>query len=120
MRRKEQLLKQQEQLIREIKEQEEEKVNSARGKIDRKKEELSALAIRKVEIGHQVFYEKEIRSCKEEQAALQGEIKEDMLKKETCKPPYKKHHPRMGAGRTSIGTRNGFRSKRTVTPDRGG
>ena len=42
--KKEQLLKQQEQLIREIKEQEEEKVNSARGKIDRKKEELSALA----------------------------------------------------------------------------
>lgn len=82
--KKEQLLKQQEQLIREIKEQEEEKVNSARGKIDRKKEELSALAIRKVEIGHQVFYEKEIRSSKEEQAALQGEIKEDMLKKETC------------------------------------
>ena len=35
--KKEQLLKQQEQLIREIKEQEEEKVNSAHGKIDRKK-----------------------------------------------------------------------------------
>lgn len=56
--KKEQLLKQQEQLIREIKEQEEEKVNSARGKIDRKKEELSALAIRKVEIGHRCSMKK--------------------------------------------------------------
>lgn len=82
--KKEELRLRQEQLIREIRAQEEEKVDNARGKIDRKKEELSHLAIRKVEINHQQFYEKEMKGCREEQASLQEKIANSNLQKETC------------------------------------
>lgn len=82
--KKEQLRLQLDQLLREIRAQEEEKLNAAREKTDRKKEELSRLAIRKVEIGHQLFYEKEIQGCKEEQSALREEVRNDHLQKETC------------------------------------
>lgn len=82
--KKEELRLRREQLISEIRTQEEEKVDSARNKIDQKKEELSRLAIRKVEIGHRPFYEEEMKGCKEEQAALQKEIGNNNLQKETC------------------------------------
>lgn len=82
--KQEELRLRREQLISEIRAQEEEKVDSARNKIDQKKEELSRLAIRKVEIGHRPFYEEEMKGCKEEQAALQKEIGNNNLQKETC------------------------------------
>lgn len=83
-KKKEELRLRQEQLIREIRAQEEEKVNGARSKIDQKKDELSRLAIRKVEIKHQLLYEAEMKGCKEEQGTLQKEIGNNNLQKETC------------------------------------
>ena len=82
--RKEEMRKQQEQLLREIRLQETEKADGVRRKIDGKKEELSRLAIRKVEINHRQLYEKEIGGCREEQSVLQEKIRKSSLQKETC------------------------------------